>query len=59
MKNLFYVTVYRTTTDGMEEYCDEYTGIRYDNYEDAKKEYYEAKKYFPCGACISNEIMED
>ena len=43
----------------MEEYCDEYTGIRYDNYEDAKKEYYEAKKYFPCGACISNEIMED
>lgn len=59
MRNVYKVVIYRTTTDGYDEYCDDYTGILYDTYEDAKPERDEARQWFPAGAFISNEIIED
>jgi hypothetical protein len=59
MKNVFKVVIYRLTTDGLDEFCDDYTGILYDTYEEARPELDEARKWFPSGAYISNEIIED
>ena len=47
------------TTDGLDEYCDDYSGILYDTYDEAKPERDEARRYFPTGAFISNEIIDD
>ena len=58
MKNLYFVTVYSKTTDGSDEYRDEYSGTRYDTYEAAKAECDEARRHFP-EAYISSEEVDD
>ena len=59
MRNVYKVVIYRTTSDGFDEYCDDYTGILYDTYDEAKPERDEARIWFPAGAFISNEIIDD
>ena len=58
MRNVYKVVIYRMTTDGLDEYCDDYSGIFYDTYDEAKPERDEARRWFS-GAYISNEIIED
>jgi len=58
MRNVYKVVIYRTTSDGFDEYCDDYTGILYDTYDEAKPERDEARQWFN-EAYITNEIIED
>ena len=58
MRNVFKVIIYRTTTDDYDEYCDDYTGILYDTYDEAIPERDEARLYFP-NVYISNEIIDE
>lgn len=45
--------------DNEDRWNDEYSGTYHESYEEAKKEYEEARSYFPRCAYISTEIIEE